>query len=704
MLRTQPSREPVQKSAQEHVASTQASGATSTYAKRKPAKKPVRDKAAGAGASAMEGAPVSVSKAEQKPRAEAQTQTRAARDQQAVLDARIETTFSRYGRTVVQNLPLQTPVGPSAELAEHRWRRLEDHGAGGFGTVYSQTCKSKFSQRLFRAVKQLSKPRGQNVLDVKDFAREPSAATSLSKPEYEYYFVKLLGWYEDDASLYTAMEYLPLCDLETHLIHEPKLCEGEEKAVNFLIKQRPPEDWWIKIGDFGISRRFQGSTSLSATVCGTLDLMAPELHKLVVPRGLSDLGKAQRADIWAAGETAFRILTKKSSFGGDLRRLVEYVEGRTEFSGEHLLANNVSSAATRFIETLMMPEPSARPTVQVAAAHHWLQRPNALADLSLSSTATLNCSGPTTAPAATPSAFFSPDAEIIVLVTKTILHLWDAKKGRPIMKHKDAKADFAAGAFDPAGDSFTVAEIDSRVITTFVFCRHDRSKIGERLPPRCLLLSSTRPTDNASLYRTAGESSWDTLPGRDGVAASPPVNTIWPGYETKMVAMCFTPNGRRLVTASKLALRIATAVLGVKRVGGRRGVYICAWDERAGCWVRHYIQQVPWKGKSRFIRSSTAFSPDGARLATLLNGSVAVWSVETAERRSWCQTVDGRVDGGDGVMEDPSFARVVFPAQGESGVLAVPAVGKAGWAMMFRLEERQRLGRDEGSVGTAEDS
>lgn len=84
---------------------------------------------------------------------------------------------------MVQHRPLRTPVGPSAELVEHRWRRVEDLGAGGFGTVYLRTCKPKFSRRLFRAVKQLSKPRGRNVLDVKDFARELNAATSLSKPE-----------------------------------------------------------------------------------------------------------------------------------------------------------------------------------------------------------------------------------------------------------------------------------------------------------------------------------------------------------------------------------------------------------------------------------------------------------------------------------------------------------------------------------------
>jgi len=37
-----------------------------------------------------------------------------------------------------------------------------------------------------------------------------------------------------------------------------------------LIKAKPPENWWVKIGDFG-----------SSTLKGTLGFMPPELHGFV---------------------------------------------------------------------------------------------------------------------------------------------------------------------------------------------------------------------------------------------------------------------------------------------------------------------------------------------------------------------------------------------------------------------------------------
>ncbi|KAL8393641.1 hypothetical protein RB595_003396 [Gaeumannomyces hyphopodioides] len=691
-------------------------------------------------------------------------QRRAARDQEAVLETRIETTFKYHGGLAVQNLPLQTPVRPSAEPTEHRWARLEHLGAGGFGTVYLQRCKPKFSQKLYRAVKQLSKPRGQNVLDVKDFARELSAATSLSKPEYEYYFVKSLGWYEDHSFLYIAMEYLPLGDLESHLMYEPKIYEEEAKAImrqtltalkfmhekalahrdlkpaNILIKQKPPGDWWVKLGDFGISRRFQESTNISATVCGTLDFMAPELHRLIAPRGLSDLERAQRADIWAAGETAFRVLTRKSSFGGDLRRLFDYVEGRAEFPREHLLASGASSSAGRFIDSLMAPEPAARPSVQTAAAHPWLQRPNALAGLSLSSSTTLNCSGPTVTTA--PSAFFSPDGEVVVLATKTVLYLVEADTGRRLATYKDANADFASGAFHPNGVDFAVAAKGDPTLTPFVLCYsfdltvriktvdQQRSYFGdprgtcEKLPPSLHPLVVYSPDEERIAFSNRyGIAVWD-FPMSPG---EKPTNGIWPGSGTKTMAMCFTPSGKRLVTAGKTEvsiwglkrhegtllqripclggtlniavacpergrLMVAAAVLGGDGIrDGYRDVYACVWDERVGCWVRRYVQKAPQQTKRQYIRSSIAFSPDGTLLATLLGGGVTVWAVDAADERGWCQAVDGRVArkgaaGDGGVMVDESFASVVFSTHEDSDVLAVTSVYKAGRAMLFRLE------------------
>ena len=50
---------------------------------------------------------------------------------------------------------------------------------------------------------------------------------------------------------------------------------------NILAKSTPPEHWWVKIGDFGLSKRAEEELAVSSTLKGTLGFLAPELHGLL---------------------------------------------------------------------------------------------------------------------------------------------------------------------------------------------------------------------------------------------------------------------------------------------------------------------------------------------------------------------------------------------------------------------------------------
>src|SRR5690606_18449392 len=70
---------------------------------------------------------------------------------------------------------------------------------------------------------------------------------------------------------------------------------------NILIKSQPPVgSWWVKLSDFGISKRLGAHFEQNSTVQGTRFYMAPELFG--VQSGGSIRINHKAADIWSLGE------------------------------------------------------------------------------------------------------------------------------------------------------------------------------------------------------------------------------------------------------------------------------------------------------------------------------------------------------------------------------------------------------------------
>lgn len=53
--------------------------------------------------------------------------------------------------------------------------------------------------------------------------------------QYSKCFVKLLGWYDTDSSLYIAMEYFPLGDLEKYMSNNGPMHEADAQEVSFQL-------------------------------------------------------------------------------------------------------------------------------------------------------------------------------------------------------------------------------------------------------------------------------------------------------------------------------------------------------------------------------------------------------------------------------------------------------------------------------------
>ncbi|KAJ5974972.1 hypothetical protein N7481_008679 [Penicillium waksmanii] len=135
---------------------------------------------------------------------------------------------------------------------------------------------------------------------------------------------------------------------------------------NILIKSHPPDEWWIKIADFGISKRIEESPETSTTLRGTTGFIAPELYGFLEP------GSPYAADIWSLGEITFQMLTKAPAFK-PIGRLSSYTTQPEIFPASLLDEAGVSKLGIEFVRSLMRPVPDSRLTSEMAILHPWVK-------------------------------------------------------------------------------------------------------------------------------------------------------------------------------------------------------------------------------------------------------------------------------------------------------------------------------------------
>jgi serine/threonine protein kinase len=139
------------------------------------------------------------------------------------------------------------------------------------------------------------------------------------------------------------------------------------------VKSKGP-DWWVKIGDFGISKRAEEGLTALRTLNGTPGFLAPELLARFSLFGDSDFGTSKEytvaVDIWSLGEIVFRTLTGMQAFPKS--SLGAYVKGTSSFPVDVLRANGVSGEGCDILKGLMAPIPKDRLTANEALRHKWL--------------------------------------------------------------------------------------------------------------------------------------------------------------------------------------------------------------------------------------------------------------------------------------------------------------------------------------------
>ncbi|KEF56894.1 serine/threonine protein kinase [Exophiala aquamarina CBS 119918] len=197
----------------------------------------------------------------------------------AVQDKQLATLFEH--QDVIHEIwEAGSDINKRPQKISQRWKRERKLGSGTFGDVFLEVSVDKRSSQA-RAVKEI-KVQSHAGDGIEDLIVELEALAKFSAEKYKHLFVYFMGWYRDGLfgpTLYIAMEYFEHGDLR-HCLDNKTLPEEEARSITFqvleglavlhasgyvhrdlkpqnLLVASPGPEWWIKIGDFGVSKRLQ---------------------------------------------------------------------------------------------------------------------------------------------------------------------------------------------------------------------------------------------------------------------------------------------------------------------------------------------------------------------------------------------------------------------------------------------------------------
>ena len=137
-----------------------------------------------------------------------------------------------------------------------------------------------------------------------------------------------------------------------------------------MVMHKGP-DWWVKITDFGISKRATEGLTALRTQTGTPAFAAPEVFIFVQSGERLNASYTKAVDIWSLGVIAFLVLTGETLFE-DQSLLYQYVVGSSKFPLDVLSANKVSEQGCDFIRSSMAPKSEDRLSAEQCLQHPWV--------------------------------------------------------------------------------------------------------------------------------------------------------------------------------------------------------------------------------------------------------------------------------------------------------------------------------------------
>jgi serine/threonine protein kinase len=140
---------------------------------------------------------------------------------------------------------------------------------------------------------------------------------------------------------------------------------------NIFVVQSPPS-WWIKIGDFGISKRISNDDTALHTATGTPYYLAPEVHHHIEDANSGTGTYTNAVDIWSFGCVVYQIMALHVPFSQYPRNLVAFCKGGP-FPEPPRFVDRTSREGIEFIKSVLVPLPMLRPSADEAMKSKWFR-------------------------------------------------------------------------------------------------------------------------------------------------------------------------------------------------------------------------------------------------------------------------------------------------------------------------------------------
>lgn len=251
-------------------------------------------------------------------------------------------------------------------------------GTGAFSVVKMATGKD--GEKL--AVKVVER-RNLGPGDLDAMRSEVKLLGELDHPN----IIKLHGWYEEEATLYMALELCEGGELFDRIVsktfytekeardlvrtllgtvkhlHDQNIIHRDLKPENLLLVDKK-DDANLKIADFGFAKKHDSLTEVLKTQCGTPGYVAPEILKSS-PYGAP-------VDMWSIGVITYILLGGYPPFHDDNQsRLFQKIK-RGRFSFHPQYWDPISHGAKDLIARMLTVDPAERITADQALQHPWV--------------------------------------------------------------------------------------------------------------------------------------------------------------------------------------------------------------------------------------------------------------------------------------------------------------------------------------------
>ncbi|KAF2225476.1 hypothetical protein BDZ85DRAFT_257551 [Elsinoe ampelina] len=281
-------------------------------------------------------------------------------------------------------------------------------GKGAFATVFQLATKA---DGILYAAKELEKRKfmKNGVLDRK-LDNEMQIMKDLSHPN----IVQYVEYHDHDKHLYIIMEFVGCGDLQQYIsnngplsesmaksmsvqvlsalsyLHTKRITHRDIKPDNILIANTDPDNFWVKLSDFGLSKVVKDNETFLKTFCGTLLYCAPEVFPhydahvaqnggLKRQRRTASNQKtyhsySQSVDVWSFGAVLWYALCGKTPFEGVMdtngKGMFDMIM-HTLLNPNPLLEHGVQTDAIDLLYHMLNTNPADRPTPAQCLQHPW---------------------------------------------------------------------------------------------------------------------------------------------------------------------------------------------------------------------------------------------------------------------------------------------------------------------------------------------